>query len=426
MKNISIEVLNISKKYSLGKKGQSNNLLKDEIFNFFASKLKKGNKVSRNNSKTFWALKNISFTVEKGEVLGIIGPNGAGKSTLLKILSQITYPTDGEIKLHGRVASLLEVGTGFTPELTGRENIFLNGAILGMSRKEINSKVNEIIKFAGIGEFIDTPVKRYSSGMYIRLAFSVAAHLSPEILLVDEVLAVGDANFQKKSLGKMNEITKDRGRTVVFVSHDMNAIRKLCSKVVLIDKGRVVKYGSAEKVVGFYLSRVNKDVPKIGNQIDDSTVRQGTGEIIATKIILNDSKNKSVTHLKAGDNLNLKIHFKAKKGQVIKNLLVGLLFKTELGTPVFLTHNIMTGDNFSNISGEGDITLEIPNLPLTTGTYYVNYSLMKDNGLGGEYYDNIDDAFKFEVQYGKFFKTSILPQQIQGPALVKSHWKITK
>ena len=207
---------------------------------------------SPNNSKEFWALKDISFDVHQGEVVGIIGANGAGKSTLLKILSEITEPTEGEIRIRGRVASLLEVGTGFHPELSGRENVYMNGAILGMTKAEIDAKFDEIVAFSGVEKFIDTPVKRYSSGMSVRLAFAVAAHLEPEILLVDEVLAVGDASFQKKCLGKMQDVSLE-GRTVLFVSHNMGAIRKLCSRAILLEEGRAVMDDQQERVITHYL-----------------------------------------------------------------------------------------------------------------------------------------------------------------------------
>lgn len=208
----------------------------------------------REKKEDFWALKDVSFSVEKGETIGIIGANGAGKSTLLKIISQITPPTTGEIELRGRVASLLEVGTGFHPELTGRENVFLSGAILGMTKKEINRKFKEIVEFSGVENFLDTPVKRFSSGMYVRLAFSVAAHMDPDILLVDEVLAVGDAEFQKKCLGKMDEVTKKSGRTILFVSHNMAAVQSLCKRCILLEEGKIKMIGLTEGVIQEYLS----------------------------------------------------------------------------------------------------------------------------------------------------------------------------
>lgn len=251
-----IEINNISKKYRIAHQQEKYVALRDVLTNIAKkpfSFLK--NKVSRSSTKEdFWALKDISFNVEPGEALGIIGPNGAGKTTLLKLLSRITPPTTGEIKLRGRVASLLEVGTGFHPELTGKENIFLNGAILGMSKVEIKRKFDEIVEFSGIRKFLDTPIKRYSSGMFVRLAFAVAAHLEPEILLIDEVLAVGDAEFQKKCLGKMDDITKKSGRTILFVSHNMAAIQSLCKRCILLDKGRIKMIGEVREVVEKYLS----------------------------------------------------------------------------------------------------------------------------------------------------------------------------
>jgi lipopolysaccharide transport system ATP-binding protein len=259
MENI-IEIKNIGKKYNITQHLGGYIALRDVITNIFKNPLKYAKKKVKkiagiNVKEDFWALRNVNLEIKKGEVIGIIGHNGAGKSTLLKILSQITPPTEGEITIRGRVGSLLEVGTGFHPELTGRENIFLNGAILGMTKKEMEKKFDAIVEFAGIGKFLDTPVKYYSSGMYVRLAFSVAAHLEPDILIVDEVLAVGDAEFQKKCLGKMDEITKEEGRTIIFVSHNMGAIEKLCNKCVLLKNGTVVKTGSPRDVIDYYLNK---------------------------------------------------------------------------------------------------------------------------------------------------------------------------
>ncbi len=242
-----IEVNHISKKYRIGEK-QRYYSFRDTLANLASSPFRQ-----KKEKDEFWALKDISFKVMPGEVLGLIGRNGAGKSTLLKILSRITPPTRGEIILRGRVASLLEVGTGFNPELTGRENIYLNGAILGMTRSEINSKLDAIIDFSEVSKFLDTPVKHYSSGMYMRLAFSIAAHLEPEILLVDEVLAVGDAQFQKKCLGKMKEVSK-LGRTVLFVSHNMQAIQSLCTRTILLENGKLNDFGATDRVVNKYLN----------------------------------------------------------------------------------------------------------------------------------------------------------------------------
>ena len=243
MSDVAIKIEGVSKKYTVGK--QKENSLRGSFGGLLKSAAAKG--------EEFWALKDISFEVNKGEVIGVIGKNGAGKSTLLKVLSQITKPTEGRIEINGRVASLLEVGTGFHPELTGRENIFLNGTILGMSRKEVKAKFDEIVDFSGVDKFIDTPVKHYSSGMYVRLAFAVAAHLEPEILIIDEVLAVGDAEFQKKCLGKMKDVA-ETGRTVIFVSHNMAAVEKLCSKCFLLNHGNLEFSGSVIETVSKYLN----------------------------------------------------------------------------------------------------------------------------------------------------------------------------
>jgi lipopolysaccharide transport system ATP-binding protein len=256
--DIVIKVENLSKYYRLGV--INNGTLFRDIQSWMARKRGKEDPHAKIGSKYdptaegFWALKDLNFEIKKGDRIGIIGHNGAGKSTLLKLLSQITSPTEGNIKIRGRIASLLEVGTGFHPELTGRENIYMNGAILGMSHSEIDKKVNDIIEFSEIGEHIDTPVKRYSSGMYVRLAFAVAAHLDSEILIADEVLAVGDAAFQKKALGKMNELSSGQGRTVLFVSHNMAQVKNLCNKGIVLEKGQIIKTGDIDECIHFYLT----------------------------------------------------------------------------------------------------------------------------------------------------------------------------
>src|SRR5580658_94539 len=259
MSKVVISAENVSKAYRLGQIGGGT--LREDFARWWAKALHKPDPYlkigeehrARKMGEQFWALDDVSFQVKQGDVLGVIGRNGAGKSTLLKILSQVTLPTSGQIKIKGRIASLLEVGTGFHPELTGRENIFLNGAILGMTKTEIRKKFDEIVAFSEIEDFIDTPVKRYSSGMYVRLAFAVAAHLEPEILIVDEVLAVGDAEFQKKCLGKMHDVATNEGRTILFVTHNMAAVRALCSRAVLFTKGRITLEGAPREIVAAHL-----------------------------------------------------------------------------------------------------------------------------------------------------------------------------
>ncbi len=277
-KELAIRVEGLSKKYTIGK--QKDGSLRSSLGNLFSLK--------NSNSENFWALKDVSFEIQKGDVVGIIGKNGAGKSTLLKILSQITKPTKGRIEIYGRVASLLEVGTGFHPELTGRENIYLNGTILGMTRKEVKTKFDEIVAFSGVEKFIDTPVKHYSSGMYVRLAFAVAANLEPEILVIDEVLAVGDGEFQKKCLGKMQDIA-NHGRTVLFVSHDIETITTLCSKGILLDKGTIKEIGEIQNIVRTYTDHYQDSF-----KIWEHDKRPGDNIIKLNKVFIVDSEQNQI------------------------------------------------------------------------------------------------------------------------------------
>lgn len=291
----AISAQKLSKQYTLGSHGSGSYVaLRDIISAPFSGK---------SSQSKFWAMKNVSFEVEQGEVFGIIGANGAGKSTLLKILSKITPPTRGTAKLQGQVGSLLEVGTGFHPELTGRENIFLNGALLGMSRSEIRRNFDDIVIFSGVEEFLDTPVKRYSSGMQVRLAFAVAAHLEPEILLVDEVLAVGDAQFQKKSFGKMEQVTQNDGRTILFVSHNMNAVQKLCKRSMLLDKGELVMIDNTEKVIHEYL---NKHAQQSGTAKFPGTRNK---PIHIRRVSVKNSKNKVTSRIDTAKEFSIEVEY---------------------------------------------------------------------------------------------------------------------
>lgn len=343
-------------------------------------------RAAKGSSDYVWALKDINFEVQQGEVLGIIGRNGAGKSTLLKILSRTTTPTTGQIKIKGRIASLLEVGTGFHPELSGRENIFLNGAILGMTKQEIKSKFDEIVDFAGVERYIDTPVKRYSSGMYVRLAFGVAAHLEPEILIVDEVLAVGDAEFQKKALGKMKDVSGKDGRTVLFVSHNMNAIKNLCSRALLLKHGKLAADGPANKIVDDYLK-------------DESTDRKylfefekGTEKPYRINSI-SFNKNSSVFYGR-----RLIIDFDFENRNTVDDLCVGIGFHSVEG------ERLITIDSDSDISeqaanqispGKYNISLSIDKFQLSPGMYSI-VAAMRD-GKGSEAALDFVAAQGFEV-----------------------------
>lgn len=368
-----------------------------------------------NIGEQFWALNDVCFEVQEGEVLGIIGRNGAGKSTLLKILSQVTAPTSGEIKIRGRIASLLEVGTGFHPELTGRENIFLNGAILGMTREEIRKKLDEIIDFSGIEEFIDTPVKRYSSGMYVRLAFAVAAHLEPEILIVDEVLAVGDASFQKKCIGKMSEVSR-QGRTVLFVSHNLASIEKLCQRGLVLNRGEVTFKGSQKDAIARYVQGSMQ-----GEQLGDRNDREGAGEVRIERISLRDSQGEEIEFVTSGQDVDVCFRFRKYSSARLRDLNVSLLVTTPTGSEVFLLHNRLTGDSLGEIPDSGTFVCRIERLPLPPATYQINYSILTDLGRG-HFCDRLEGAAPLTVIDGNYFGTGEVPSISHGVCLVPGRW----
>jgi lipopolysaccharide transport system ATP-binding protein len=345
-----IKVENLSKAYQLGQ--FSTGTLSRDLERWWAIKtgkedpfLKIGEENIRNkkgNSDFVWSLKDLSFDIEEGSTVGIIGKNGAGKSTLLKILSQVTSPTTGKIKIKGRLASLLEVGTGFHPELTGRENIFLNGAILGMRKHEIIKKFDEIVDFSGVERYIDTPVKRYSSGMYVRLAFAVAAHLESEILIVDEVLAVGDADFQKKCMGKMGQISHGEGRTILFVSHNMSSVAKLCKKGILLVDGKIESIGGIGQIIDSYINNSKLSL----NSTNNSSFHFQLSEV---KMI--DEKYNEVFSLDVNNKIGIKITIK-KLSNLYKSLICGLNFYNEFSKALLTTVEI-----FENITANGEIIL---------------------------------------------------------------------
>jgi homopolymeric O-antigen transport system ATP-binding protein len=330
---------------------------------------------SRASREDFWALKDVSFEVRRGEVVGIIGRNGAGKSTLLKILSRITEATEGRVVLRGRVASLLEVGTGFHPELTGRENVFLNGAILGMHRTEIKRKFDEIVAFAEVEKFLDTPVKRYSSGMYVRLAFAVAAHLEPEILIVDEVLAVGDAEFQKKSLGKMQEVSKSEGRTVIFVSHNMQAITSLCSTAILIQNGKVALHGDTAQAVTHYLSSKARNS---GEAVWPFERAPGTSIVKLRAVYAMNDRNEIRNAFDLGERVTLKAEFwMLKKAR----MTVSFHLYNQQGINLFATANWSdpVWGSHEYEPGLYSCWCDVPKNFLNDGDHYVKIYLTKDN-----------------------------------------------
>lgn len=397
----AIEFENISKQYRLGlvsTRTLSHDLNRWWKMNILGKEdpyLKIGevnDRAHKGNSDYVWALKDINFKVEEGDVLGIIGKNGAGKSTLLKILSKVTTPTTGVIRAKGRIASLLEVGTGFHPEMTGRENIFMNGAIMGMTKAEINRKLDEIIDFAGVERYIDTPVKRYSSGMTVRLGFSIAAHLEPEILVVDEVLAVGDAEFQKKAIGKMQDVSKGDGRTVLFVSHNMGAVRNLCNKTVVLTNGSVSFEGSTEEGISFYLNNKLASYDKISKEkmVLNSRVKGYTLDVQFISVIFANNEDNFYTN----DEIVLVCSFKANRKT--ENIRInGTIFNNEeqpvggwFGSDVF---DINSGE-------EKSVRLHLKNHKLTIGSYLISLSVGKGNFAEGMVdYDVVHQVTKFNI-----------------------------
>lgn len=402
---IAISAKNIAKKYLLG--SQASGSLRETFSGLLNS---------REGQKEFWALKDIDFEINQGDLVGIVGNNGAGKSTLLKILSRITPPTTGRIEINGRIASLLEVGTGFHPELTGRQNIFLNGAILGMKKPEIKSKLDEIIAFSGIEEFIDTPVKRYSSGMYVRLAFAVAAHLEPEILIIDEVLAVGDSEFQRKCIGKMESVSQGQGRTVLFVSHNMAIIQSLCQKGIYLKNGRIAATGDIRSVVQEYVAGSSEHSRQL---LADRKDRQGNGKVLFQDWYLSNMENQRVEVGVSGKGMKINLRYSALH-DYHKNVLFWIQFLHN-GSIVFTCHNQLESDLFVLDKKEGIITCTFKKLPLFAGVYTFRL-LCKVNG---EFADYIDNAGEIHIENGDFFGTGRLPQEKEG-FLIEHSWNKTE
>lgn len=351
----------------------------------------------------FWALRDVSFEVKQGELLGIIGRNGAGKSTLLKILSQVTAPTRGEVRFKGRIASLLEVGTGFHPELTGRENVFLNGAILGMSKADIRRNIDEIVAFADVEKFIDTPVKRYSSGMYVRLAFAVAAHLEPDILVVDEVLAVGDAQFQNKCLAKMEDVGK-QGRTILFVSHNMAAIQSLCPRACLLEAGKVVQMGASGEVVSSYLGRLfstsgMRDLSERKDRVGGSALRLLSFDVA-------DASGASMADIPCGKPARLVLKFRVFSGN-LNNLRFGISLIDKNSGKYFTELNSYYGsrDVFSCGPGVYTFSFSVKKMPLAPGQYHLNFIVTS----GLEVLDQMKDAGQVTVSDGLFYDSNQMP-----------------
>ena len=418
-KDIILKAENISKQYRLGQVGTGT--LSHDLNRWWHQVRGKENpylKIGDTNDRStkgesdyVWALQDINFEVERGDVLGIIGKNGAGKSTLLKILSKVTAPTTGSIKSRGRIASLLEVGTGFHGEMTGRENVYLNGAILGMTKKEITSKIDEIIEFSGCERYIDTPVKRYSSGMTVRLAFAVAAFLEPEILVIDEVLAVGDAEFQKKAIGKMQDISKGEGRTVLFVSHNMAAVKSLCTKGIVMEHGKVVFKGGIDDSLKKYQTLTQR----ISTKLFDFN-RKGTGEYRVSGLSLISNGDKKNTFF-LGEKITINLLLKQLKQDSLKNVRI------VIGIYNFMDEGYLRFDsNLLNFAisldkDESEISCELEeSLNIKPDNYYLNIAIFNDNVL----IDYLTNAFEFTIENADYFNTG---KNLQDSELSRVYYK---
>ncbi|MEE4272579.1 MAG: ABC transporter ATP-binding protein [Thermoanaerobaculales bacterium] len=417
---VVIRAEGLGKRYQIGRSTAAYGTLRDTIADLAAApiralgRLRKARASSR-QPRTIWALNDINLEVCQGEVLGVIGRNGAGKTTLLKILSRITEPSAGRVELRGRVGSLLEVGTGFHPELTGRENILLNGAILGMRRSEILRKFDEIVSFAEIGQFLDTPVKRYSSGMYVRLAFAVAAHLEPEILLIDEVLAVGDLAFQRRCLGKVGEAARG-GRTVLFVSHNMAAVENLCTRCVLINGGQIVCDGSPTEVISAY---VRSQEQQLKTGIDETARRSGSGRLVFTSFGVETIQGTAVPLVRSGEDVVLVFGYRKNGSAKVNNVDLGIAFYTEHGHPLTVLCSSYTGKTYSVDSTTGEFRCVIENLPLAAGRYVVGGRLL----IGTEEADwPTDGVGLLEVERGDFFGTGHSGFDGHAPLLLDGHF----
>lgn len=398
MSDSIISIENLSKRYMIGRQTAKGDGLRHALEGALRAPfamLNREERSKRAKTEEFWALKDVSLEIKQGEMLGIIGRNGAGKSTMLKLLSRITEPTEGRIKLRGRVASLLEVGTGFHPELTGRENIFLNGSILGMTRLEIKKRFDEIVEFSEIGKFLDTPVKRYSSGMYVRLAFAVAAHLEPEILIVDEVLAVGDAEFQKKCLGKMEDVSTKQGRTVIIVSHQMQVIQNLCTRCVLMNRGKLVKEGPTDEIVADYLAT---GAELADCDLAERTDRTGKGKAIITGVEMLDSSGTPIREAMSGGDVTLRVSYRVKTPTPLRNSLICMTLYKDLECYFGLSTRLASNEELI-IEGEGHVDFRIPSWPLAGGKSRFDVYLES----AGETQDVVSDAGHIYTVDGDFY-----------------------
>lgn len=424
MSDVAIQVDGLGKRYRIGRR-ESYQTLRDSLADFISTPFRRitssADSLFSSESDYIWALRDVSLEIKRGEVVGIIGRNGAGKSTLLKVLSRITEPTEGHAEIRGRVGSLLEVGTGFHPELTGRENIYLNGAILGMKKAEIDRKFDEIMTFAEIEKFLDTPVKRYSSGMYVRLAFAVAAHLEPEILVVDEVLAVGDAGFQEKCLGRMSEVS-GQGRTVLFVSHNMDAILKLCNRVIWVNKGVVMLDDIPEEVVRNYLKAVKKRQISTANVLSLDG-HPGRRKVFDGIIRLTHCKVLGVTTdetglICSGGECRIILCYETKSSLSGNRVNFIVSFRGENSKRLASCWSQLASREIDDLGNVGEVECRIPRLPLMPGQYVLDIGCQ----VGPGWSDMIYEAATLEVVSGHFYPSGRLPAGEMGECLMDYEW----
>ena len=420
MNDIAVKAEGLSKRYRLGQT-EPYKSLRESIVKLARAPFRRNGGATEGPPRHVWALRDVSFDLHEGEVLGIIGRNGAGKSTLLKVLSRITEPTEGQAEIRGRVGSLLEVGTGFHPELTGHENVYMNGAILGMRKREIDRKFDEIVAFAEIEQFLETPVKRYSSGMQTRLAFAVAAHLEPEILIVDEVLAVGDAKFQSKCMGKMNEVARG-GRTVLFVSHNMNAIEQLCTRGIVIDAGRLTFDGTADEATDHYLdTTATQDFGSA--DLTQHTGRQRGMRPLLTSVRMHraDNLNEPATTINSGDDVVFHVGYDCGTQRYD---WMKVCIETLLGERICSAGTHLTRDCPEYFTGRGTAECFIGDLRLAPGEYAVR--VVMGAKLGPVWVDVVNDAMRFHVELGDFFDVATWYDCTQGMFVQNCRWRIVE
>lgn len=420
MSEIAIQIEKLGKQYRIGAQQDGYKTIRDTIMDAMYAPFRRAKRIVSGQAygaadleQTLWALRDVSFEVKHGEVVGIIGSNGAGKSTLLKLLSQITEPSEGSIDIYGRVGALLEVGTGFHQELTGRENLYLNGSILGMTRSDINRKFDEIVEFAGVEKFIDTPVKHYSSGMRLRLGFSVAAHLEPEILVVDEVLAVGDAEFQKKCIGKMSDVAGE-GRTVLFVSHNMAAIANLCPRTLLLQAGQLLMDGQTDEIISKYHQMFTADNTRnLADRID----RKGNGKVRFVDIQVEGLDEPDVY---SGKGVRFILGYEAEIDAPLYNVSFAIHIRDQFTGRLITLFNEWSGQIFNDLPPKGKIVCEVDQLLLTMGIYDLELGLK----IGYEVADVLENAFSMDVLPTDYFGTGKLPRKgVHGVVIHQQQWR---